>query len=147
MLLKKCRFHLINIGVLLLCAGSSIAQTEQSTSPAWDVSICPVKLLVGTQDFVGQIRFTVKTDGQGKVISVSELGRSPLYNWVDTQKFPPCIKGWRLSSLEDHIVTIGVATIFTDRKNNFISISNKTQKLKINLPVEIFTLSDELEAK
>src|SRR5262245_53530744 len=127
--LYKRTLYLAFVGLLLL-AYNATAQSAQSTSPAWDVAICSVKLLVGTTDFEGQIRYSVKTDSQGNVISVDERGKSPLFKVVDTQRFPPCIKDWRLSPVEDHVVTIGVATSFTDRKNNFIAISNKRQSLK-----------------
>jgi len=124
--------------LFLLLAEATPAQISPSSDSAWQVSICPVKLLNQPADFNGSFRYSVRTDINGVPTTISRISESALDKFVDTTKFTPCIKQWRLEPTEDYSVTFGVGTIMFDKKPNYILVSNKSKTVKIVLPEEIF---------
>ena len=119
-------------------AATSAGQTSPSSGAGWQISICPVKLISGQADFNGVFTYAVKTDENGVPTDVTRIDKSVLDRFVDSTKFAPCIKEWKLGPTEDYSINFGVGTIMFDRKPNYILVSNKTKAVKILLPAEIF---------
>lgn len=94
------------------------------------ITVCPIKLLVGAADFRFSYRYIAKIDEKGAVSKVEQLNKdNPKF--VNDEEFIPCIKSWKLNSSENYFISINVGTIFTDP--NYILITSKKELIKINI--------------
>lgn len=121
--------------LVFLAAGFSsfvFSQTNETKKDESEITVCPVKLLVGAADFRFSYRFVVKTDENGAVSKIEQLGKKDMPKFVKDEEFIPCIKSWKLSPSEDYYIVINFGTIFAER--NFILISSKKETIKINIP-------------
>jgi len=113
-------------------------QTPASPIAAWQISICPVKIVTGRSDFTAVYNYTVRTDASGTPTKVTAVGKSPSEKYVEASLFESCIKEWKLDPEDEYTVRFGLGTMMFDRKPNYILVSNKSKSVKILLPEEIF---------
>lgn len=125
------RFLLLSCFVVCFVS-FGFSQRSEPKKTEREITVCQIKLKVGSADFAFNYQFAVTTDNSGAVNEVSKLGkdRPP---FVNDDEFIPCIKSWKLGPNEEYFVTIRVATIFKDRNKNFILISSKKETLKLLL--------------
>ncbi len=119
--------------VLLVISFSSHAssQTKEVKRNEKEITVCPIKLLVGAANFRFSYRYKVKTNNNGSVNEVKQIGKdNPRF--IKDEDFVSCIEKWKLNSSEEYFVMIYVGT--SSSSKNYISISSKTETIKINLP-------------
>ncbi|CAN5786130.1 hypothetical protein BH20ACI4_BH20ACI4_16090 [soil metagenome] len=110
------------------------SQNTESERKEKEITICPVKLLVGAADFRFSYRYIVKTNDKGEINKIEQLGKNENPKFIKDEDFIPCMESWKLNPSEDYFISFNIGTIFTKRYKNYISISNKTDTIKIILP-------------
>jgi hypothetical protein len=120
--------------ILIGFSSSVLSQTNEVKKDEKEITVCPVKLLVGAADFRFSYRYIVKTDEKGAVNKIEQLGKDNTPKFVNDEDFIPYIKSWKLNPSEDYFISINIGTIFTDRDKNYILISSKKEAIKINIP-------------
>jgi hypothetical protein len=110
------------------------SQTDQTEKDEKEITVCPVKLLVGAADFRFSYRYLVKTDEDGAISKIEQLGKKDTPRFIKDEDFVTCIESWKLNPSEDYFISINVGTIFTAGNKNYISISSKKEVIRINMP-------------
>lgn len=91
--LDKC---VLLLSCFVLCFVSfGFSQAPKATRIEREITVCPIKSMVGAADFAFSFRFAVNTDKGGAVNEVSKLGKDKL-PFVNDDEFISCIKGWKL---------------------------------------------------
>lgn len=130
MKMQISKFLLFTIVIFVNASSNVFTQDSTIKEKEWEISACPVKLLVGAAEFKALFNFTVRTDQGGLVSETKRIGKSPLDKFVDIQEFSKCIQTWRLDANERYFVHLAVATMFAE-KSNYILISGNGVSIKI----------------
>lgn len=125
---------IFSIFLLFVSSIFVFSQTTESERKEKEITICPVKLLIGAADFRFSYRYLVKTNDKGKINKIEQLSKNENPRFIKDEDFIPCMESWKLDASEDYFVSFNIGTIFTARYKNYISISNKTETIKINIP-------------
>lgn len=135
--------------VLLVIGFSSFAfsQNTENAKIEKEITVCPVKLIAKAAEFRFSYRYVVKTDEDGLVIKITQLGKDDVPKFIKDEDFVSCIESWKLNPSKDYFIAIYVGTIFTNRYKNYISISSKTETIKIIVPGIGETLTIEEKKK
>lgn len=124
---------LLLVSILIGLSGFAFSQAAEIKKIEKEITVCPVKLLVGAADFRFSYRYIAKTDSKGDVAEVKQISKdNPPF--IKDKEFVSCIENWKLNPSEEYFISINVGTIFTDRYKNHILISGKTETIKIILP-------------
>lgn len=110
----------------------AFSQTDKAEKVETEITVCPVKLLAVAANFRFAYRYIVKTDDKGSVIKVEQLGKDDFPKFIKDEDFIPCIENWKLKPSEDYFVYFSLGTSSFGTKNH-ISISNKTERIILNL--------------
>jgi hypothetical protein len=113
-------------------SGFAFSQSNESESEQIEISVCrPSMTEAGRQSsFRFSYVYLVVTDEKGLVKEVREaLDHKKFRHLMNDENVIPCIKKWKLKSSRTYIVTISVGT----SGDQFLSISGKKDKIKINL--------------
>lgn len=113
-------------------SGFVFSQTTELAKDEKEITVCPVKLLVGLAEFRFSYRYIVKTDEKGAVNKIEQLGEKNTPKFIKDEEFVTCIKSWKLNPSEDYFITIYFGTISADK--NYILITSKKETIKINIP-------------
>ncbi len=128
------------LSLILLIVGFSsfvFPQSNQSEKSETEITICPVKLLMGAANFRFSYHYIVKTGEKGEVTKVQQLVKDGLPKFIKDEDFIPCIENWKLKPSEEYSIMFSLGTNYLIGEN-YISISSKTEKIKINLGTDIF---------
>ena len=125
--------------ILLLIGFSNFAfsQTDEAEKIETEITVCPVKLLNGVANFRFSNNYIVKTGDKGEVTKVQQLVKEGLPKFIKDEDFISCIESWKLKPSEEYSVMFSLGTNYS-RGENYILISSKTEKIKVNLGTEIF---------
>ncbi|HXG86457.1 MAG TPA: hypothetical protein VNI84_20730 [Pyrinomonadaceae bacterium] len=138
-------FLLPSFILVFLCPAFS--QTTEAKKDEKEVTICHVKLLAVAANFRFAYRYSVRTDDKGSVTKVEQLGKDDFPKFVKDEEFIPCIESWKLNPSENYYVVFFLGTSSYLGKN-YISISSKTEAIKINLPnIEMKLVVEEKKKK
>ncbi len=120
--------------ILLIIGFSNFAfsQDKEQEKAVTDITVCPVKLLAVAANFRFSYHYIVKTGEKGEVTKIQQLVKEGLPKFIKDEDFIPCIENWKLKPSEDYFVYFCLGTSSFGTKNH-ISISNKTERIIINL--------------
>lgn len=110
----------------------TFSQTAEVKKEQVEISICRPEITESGRQagFHFGYVYRVVTDEKGLIKELKELVDSKKYRgYMNDENVIPCIKKWKLKPSEKYIVTIDVGTT----GDEFLVISNKKDKIKINL--------------
>lgn len=117
---------------ILLLSTAVFSQTAEDEQKAIEISVCRPSITEAgrSSSFHVNYIYRLTSDESGAVEKIAELSDHKKYrSLMNDESVIPCLEKWRLRPSQKYFVTISVGT----SGDNFLSISGKTDKIKINL--------------